>query len=229
MKGILNLLAKANLVELSDEEKAEAGIENIEMPQTEQAAIPPESPEPPPLQNFPQSGNEILDNRPLEDIYVAATLPHSPFPAEKLLRLLDGLRTMDAATRKAAVLAMDVADDNWQINDCIDDAKNKIGALNSYKQYLSSQLQAAEQQSVARIEEIRNGLENATSEIRKQISELEQLLEREITKTAQDTTGIEAGVRAIRETVGRESRRIDAEIERLSEIPAQFKAEKAEL
>lgn len=225
MKGFLNLLAKANLIELSDEEKAEAGIVNLELPQSDQAAAPPEPPELPPLQDMQPTGDGVLESRSIEDIYAAAGLPESPFPAEKLLRLLDGLAAMDAATRKAAVLAMDAADDNWQIGDCIEDAKNKIAALTSYKQYLSSQSQASEQQSVARIEEVRTGMEKASSEIRKQISELEQLLEREISKTAQQTTAIEAGVRAVRETVGRESRRIDTEIERLRQIQAQFKAE----
>jgi hypothetical protein len=170
-------------------------------------------------------GSAIIENRPIDDIYAAASLPQSPFPAEKLLRLLEGLRTMDAATRKAAVQAMDAADDNWQMSDCVDDAKRKVDTLNSYKQLLDAQLLATEQQAVARVEEIRSGLEKSTSEIRKQISELEQLLEREISKSAQQTTAIEAGVRAARETVGRESRRIGSEIERLGEIPAQFAAE----
>ncbi|MBK5273918.1 MAG: hypothetical protein JJE30_02545 [Desulfuromonadales bacterium] len=225
MKGLLNLLAKANLVELSDEEKVEAGIENLDMPSSDQVDVPPDPPEPPPLQNVFPPGSTIIENRPIEDIYAATGLPQSPFPAEKLLRLLEGLRTMDAVTRKAAVQAMDAADDNWQISDCVDDAKRKIDTLNSYKQLLDVQLQAAEQQSVAQVEDIRSGLEKSTSEIRKQISELEKLLEREISKSAQQTTAIEAGVRAARETVGRESRRIGTEIERLGEITAQFVAE----
>lgn len=214
MRGILSLLAKANLVELSEEERAE---------QTEEPIAPPPPVEPPPVVNFPLSDNEIIESRPIEDIYAAAALPPSPFPAEKLLRLLDGLSAMDAATRKAAVVAMDAADDNWQITDSISDAERKIAVLNSYKQFLAAQLQSAEQQSVSKIEEIRSGLENSSSEIRKQISELEQLLEREVTKSAQQTTSIEAGVRNARELAGSESRRIDTEIGRLLEIPAQFK------
>lgn len=225
MKGLLNLLAKANLVELSDEERAESGNENQAMPQSDPMDVPPVAQELSPLQNVFPPGSEILENRPVEDIYAAAGLPQSPYPAEKLLRLLEGLRTMDAATRKSAVQAMDAADDNWQISDCVDDAQRKVGTLNSYKKLLDLQLQTAEQQAVARVEEIRSGLENTSAEIRKQISELELLLEREISKSAQQTTAIEAGVRAARETAGRESRRIGTEIERLSEITAQFTPE----
>ena len=225
MRGILNLLAKANLVELSDEEKAEAGIDNSEMPLTVPEAVQPAAPEPTPLKDLLPLGGEVTENRPVEEIYAAAGLTQPSFPAEKLLRLLDGLRPMDAATRKTAVQAMDAADDNWQIGDCVVDAEQKVAVLNAYKQYLASQLLGAEQQSVARIAEIKSGLENSSTEIRSQIANLEQLLEREITKSAQQTTSIESGVRAVRETVGRESRRIDTEIERLREIPAQFKAD----
>jgi hypothetical protein len=78
-----------------------------------------------------------LEGIALADIFAAAGVPDSPYPAEKLLRLLDGLRAMDAGTRKAAVLAMDAADDNWQIGDCIADADRKISALDAYKQQLN--------------------------------------------------------------------------------------------
>jgi hypothetical protein len=50
------------------------------------------------------------------------------------------------------------------------------------------------------------------------------LLEREVTRAAQETTSVEAGLRAARESVARETRRMDAEIERLREIPNSFKA-----
>jgi hypothetical protein len=212
MNGILKLLAKANLIELSDEEKAEAGLEALEPPQPDEVTEPPAPSEPSPLPDLLTSGSEPPENRPFEEIYAIAGLQEAPFSAEKLLRLLEGLRTMDAVTRKAAVLAMDAADDNWQISECIDDAERKIAVLANYKQQVASQVQTAEQQSVARIAEIRSGAETASSEIRTQIAELEQLLEREITKAAQETTG-------------RESRRIDTEMERLREITTLFKAE----
>lgn len=229
MKGFLNLLARANLVELSDEEKAAAGIDIPDIVAPAEAFEPPVEPEPPPLQNLPPSASGLEEERPVAEIYAAAGMSPSPFPAEKLLRLLDGLRTMDATTRKAAVLAMDAADDNWQISDCIADAERKIAALNAYKQHLAGQLRGTEQQSVEHIGAIKSDLENSSTEIRKQISELEQLLEREITKTAQETTNLESGVRAAREMVGRETRRIDSEIERLREIPTQFKVEKTDI
>jgi prefoldin subunit 5 len=48
-------------------------------------------------------------------------------------------------------------------------------------------------------------LDEATAAIRKQIAELEQLLEREVTRAAQEATSVEAGLRAARESAARES------------------------
>jgi uncharacterized protein YicC (UPF0701 family) len=132
---------------------------------------------------------------------------------------------MDGATRKAAVLAMDAADDNWQVADCVTDAQQKIAALGGFKNLLAAQLQGSEQQAAQKMSDIRAELDTATAAIRQQIAELEQLLQRKISQSAEETTRIEASLRATRETVAREVRRMDAEIERLREIPLQFTTE----
>ena len=213
MKGLMDLLARAKLVEPSDDERhaAEAA--------PEPAAEMPAPPEPAPLSAAELA---VAEGRSFASIFAAAGVTASPFPAEKLLRLLDGLRAMDATTRKAAVLAMDAADDGWEISDCITDAQQKIAALGGFRNHLFAQLQGSEQQAAASSAEIRAELEAATAAIRQQIAELEQLLERKITQSAQATTSIEAELRATREAAAREARRMDAEIERLREIPAQF-------
>ena len=222
MKGILGFLARANLVELTEEERLKAVADgHAETP----GSVPPpeepvaQAPLPPPL-NIEEC--EIADDRPLEEIFSAAGVPESPYPVEKMLRLLDGLRAMDAATRKAAVLAMDAADDNWQIADCVGDAERKIAAIEAYKQHLAAQVEGSEQQVSMQIAELKSALENTTAAIRRQISELEELLQREVAKEAQQTTSLEAGLRATREAAARETRRMAAEVERLSEITLQF-------
>lgn len=218
MKGILDLLAKARLVELSEDERAQASpAEQVAPIQVEQA--PPAEV---PSASLPAAECEIEEGKPLEEVFSLAGLTPAPFPAEKLLRLLDGLRAMDAATRKTAVLAMDAADDNWQIADPILDAQRKIAALEAYKRRLAEQVAGAEKHAGTQIAEIKTGLERTTAEIRTQISELERLLEREVTKAAQQTTSLEAGLRATREAAARELRRMDTEIARLAEIPASF-------
>lgn len=237
MKGILNFLARAKLVELSEDERLAASeadtqtagtsavTENDAAPgrmsqeSVDVSLVAPRTVTAAP--NDPLAGE--AEGIALADIFAAGGVPDSPYPAEKLLRLLDGLRAMDAGTRKAAVLAMDAADDNWQIGDCIADADRKISALDAYKQQLNAQLQDREQQSAEVVNQIKLALDNSTAAIRKQIAELEQLLEREVTRAAQETTSVEAGLHAARESTAREVRRMDAEIERLREIPTSFK------
>lgn len=218
MKGLMDLLARAKLVELSADER-QAAAEMAAEPAADLAAAPAAE-----SSSLPLSATEleVTEGKAFDEVFAAAGVPLSPFPAEKLLRLLDGLRAMDGATRKTAVLAMDAADDNWQIAGCITDAQQKIAALGGYKRHLAAQLQGSEQQAATTMADTRAKLETSTAAIRQQIAELEQLLERTITQSAQETTSIEAGLRATRESVAREVRRMDAEIERLREIPAQF-------
>lgn len=222
MNGLMNFLVRAKLVELSEDER-QAPADSALAPQAS-VEMPPE-PEPPPLPPpVPLTDLDIAEGKAFDEIFAAAAIPPSAFPAEKLLRLLDGLRAMDGTTRKTAVLAMDAADDSWQIVDSVADAQRKIAALASYKQVLAAQLQGSEQVAAAKSGDIRADLESATAAIRQQIAELEQLLERKITQSAQETTNIEANLRATREAVAREVRRMDGEIERLREIPSQFSA-----
>jgi hypothetical protein len=216
MKGLKGLLARARLIELSDAEQADLSPHEDVLPVAEEAAA--QAPAPP----LAVTECEVEEDKPLDKIFELAAVPGSVFPADKLLRLLDGLRTMDAGTRKTAVLAMDAADDGWQIADPLLDAQRKIAALESYKQRLAAQVAGAEEDVSAKIAQIKSSLERTATEIRKQISELEQLLQREVAKAAQETTNLEAGLRATREAAAREVRRMEREIERFAEIPANF-------
>jgi len=221
MKGLMSFLVKAKLVEPSADSEADALAEApVEDSPSIPDATPVDSLAPAPLEDA--SSGEIQEAMPFEAIYQQAGTPSSPFPAEKLLRLLDGLRSMDTVTRKAAVMAMDAADDNWSIADPVQDANRKVAALTAYRQGLSQQLDASAQLAGDRIADGKHALENTVAEIRAQIAQLEQLLEREITRSAQEIAAIEGGQRAAREAVAREQRRLDQEIERLGEIPAGY-------
>jgi hypothetical protein len=221
----MGLLAACKMVNLTPEEEVEYGITPKE---TDTAGVDIPIASDPPTVDTELTETEVpvvtafIDSKPISEIYTEANIPTSPFPAEKLLKLLDGLKAMDIATRKAAVLAMDAADDSWVIDDSINDALYKTDALNKYKLQLTAQLQLAEKQAVDSAEEVKTKQEDTTKDIRQQISELEQLLERVVTQSAQDVTTIEATIRSTREQIGKESRRIDTEIGRLQEISAQF-------
>lgn len=217
MKGLMGLMERAGLVTLSQTER-----ENVTTgSEGDPVVMAPPMPDATVMIKDSAPG-QVTEDRPLEELFALAAVPPSPFPAEKLLRLLDGLRAMDMATRKAAVLAMDAADDNWTIADPVTDAQLKVSALEVYKTALTNQVGKAEENTSAGVEDIKANLERTSGEIRAQITELEQLLQREVAKASDDTTKLEAALRATRESAAREFRRMDKEIERLSEIPATF-------
>lgn len=223
----MRMLAAAKLVNLSEEETAEleaqsssetpsddyaADLGNLEIP----TAAAPEPVAPAVVVT------EIAEGKAFETIFSEANLPTSPFPAERLLRLLDGLQAMDDATRKAAVKAMDAADDTWTIDDPVLDAQRKVGVLEAYSQAVAQQVTQNEQDVAAEVAQLKATEEKAIAEIRQQISGLEKLLEREIQKTAEHINTRQSGLAAERAAAEREHQRVQAEISRLRSIAIQF-------
>ena len=218
----MNLLAAVNLVTLSEEEQAQAQAQaEVEAASMMAPAAPVEvtAPEPAPVQYAPAA---VKSGNSLDEIFRAAGIPASPFPAERLLRLLDGLRAMDEATRKAAVRAMDEADENWNIDDPVLDAQRKINALEGFRQALAAQVSGKKEQAAADIAALKAAQERAVAEIKKQIAEMEKLLEREMQKTAQQIAALETEISALQGETDREAAKMQDEIARLQEIPAQF-------
>lgn len=239
MSGFLKTLAKIGLVELD-----EAGAPAADMSEDEARRIiaeaagrspapaevgPPEldlgEVDPPAVMPIPTS---VLEGRPLEEIYAEAEVRSSPFPAEKLLRLLDGLMVMDAASRKTAVQAMDSADDSWTIEDPILDARRKIQALELARQGLQSVAADAAQTAEADLLAHDEYQEKATAEIRGQIAELETLLQKELERVASDRQNVKTQLEATRQAVDRESKRLDAEVTRLRHIEELFASSPAQ-
>ncbi|OQA34326.1 MAG: hypothetical protein BWY57_00535 [Betaproteobacteria bacterium ADurb.Bin341] len=217
MKGIMDLLVAAKLVTLSEEEAQQSQYAKLpEDSAIAPDATPSESPVAVCLEGVAEPGQSF------EEIFRAAGIPVSPFPAERLLRLLDGLRAMDDNTRKAAVRAMDEADENWTIDDPVLDAQRKIAALEAFRQGLDSEVRAKQEKMTAEIAALNTRQEQTSSEIRRQISELEKLLEREMRKTMEEVASLESEYKALQSIVGREGARIEEEIARLRQIPAQF-------
>lgn len=225
MKGIMDLLVAAKLVTLSEEEQAQAAAEEaagaaVTTPAAAEEPPPPLMPsEPPPVHYVTEA---VAPGLSFEELYREAHIPSSPFPAERLLRLLDGLRAMDEATRKAAVRAMDEADENWNIDDPVLDAQRKIQALDAFCQALEAKMARRKEQAAADMANLKAAHEQTSREIRKQISELEKLLDRETQKTAEKMAALEAECNTLQNQVDSEKTRMQQEIARLSEISAQF-------
>lgn len=232
MRGVMKLLAAARLVDLSEEEAAAmedtapAAEPDYSTMGLGAAATPSSSELPPPLPSAaelqPALVSDIVEGKPFDTIFAEAGVPPSPYPAERLLRLIDGLRAMDENTRSTAVRAMDAADDSWTIEDPVIDAQRKMQALQSYSDALVQQLDSTEQQTAAEIASLQSAEHNAVAEIRKQIDGLEKLLEREMQKTASTIATRQAEVSAARAAAQREMQRVEAEVARLRDIALQF-------
>jgi len=179
---------------------------------------PKKTPPPPPA----KGGGPVQEGVPFGDLYAAEGIPRSPYAAEKLLRLLDGLRAMEPSVRKTAILAMDEADETWTVDDAVVDAQRKIRALQGAQGRLAASTAAGEtkaQQDLAAQEKYK---EEATATIRKQIEDLEKLLEEELKKVAEERASIHSRLEEQRKAAARESHRLEQEIVRLDQVGITF-------
>ncbi len=158
----------------------------------------------------------------LEQIYADGGVAPSLYPAERLLRLLDGLSAMDEATRLMAIKAMDAADESWSIEDPLADAAAKAQALSAHAQQLQANLQALQSQTQTRLDAIAARQEQVVGDIRKQINELEALVARELSRAAADTATQQADLKAAQDQTARELGEIAQLSQRLQSLSSQF-------
>ena len=236
MSKFLKALARMNLVELDEEETSQPsprdGDEDIDKILAETRALmgqadgapataesAPQAEAAPPPVSVPA---EIKEGQAFEEIYAAAGISESPYPAEQMLKLLDGLKAMGPKERKMAVMAMDSADDRWTISDPVLDAQRKIATLQTETQRLEAFQAQAEAQAQADLEAQETYKAQASSTIRQQISELEELLEQELRKVADEKAAIHVRVEAARSAVVREKARYEQHIETLYVLSTTF-------
>lgn len=218
MKGVMEFLEKAGLV--TQEMPSPAGVPVDDAPAASarpglstltKAEIGLASPPGPSALN-------------LAELYASAGVPVSVYPAERLLRLIDGLSAMDEATRNLAIKAMDEADESWTIADPLDDASAKLQALATHAARIREDLQLFETETQKRLADIRVRHELRVGEIRKQMSELEALLAREVTRGDEECANQEANLAVAREKAAREMGDIAQSSSALQRLGAQFGA-----
>jgi hypothetical protein len=213
MGKLLRGLHKLGLVEIENEP--------VPVPAAEPALAEPNVP-PADAPATPLPPSDIVENRPFEDLYQEQQIPPSPYSAEKLLKVLEGLRAMQPEMRRTAVLAIDSADDSWAIEDAVLDAMRKIKVLEAAKQGLTQAAQSAATSAQAELQAREQQQQEAITRIRKQIADMEAMLAREVEGAARDKADIQAAKRAAEEACLRERMRIDAQISLLQEVPRNF-------
>lgn len=213
MKGVMGFLEKAGLVRM------DGPPEDVAPTSTPGPDI--QSPASPPVIETPVNVAAALK---LDDIYAKAGVPASLYPAERLLRLIEGLSAMDAGTRLMAIKAMDAADESWTIDDPLTDARTKAEALAMHAELLQLNLQALERDTQARIEAVTARREQVVGDIRQQMSELDALMSREVARAAQDIAGQEAQLQAAREHTAGQLASLTQLSQQLHNLSAQFGA-----
>jgi hypothetical protein len=224
MKGMFDFLEKAGLV-TRDEPAAPAApaIEiNIEpmappAPAASSTAAPAASPVA--ALSAVAGTTATLD---LDTIYAQAGIAPAQYPAERLLRLIDGLSAMDEATRLMAIKAMDAADESWTIADPLSDAATKIVALAAYGDDLKLRLQQVEAHTQTQLNSVLARQEMVVGDIRKQVSELEALAARELARAEQETAAQQASLQAARDQTTAELAAIAQASARLQSLASQF-------
>ncbi|MEN8260015.1 MAG: hypothetical protein ABFS02_05420, partial [Pseudomonadota bacterium] len=164
----------------------------------------------------------IEENRSFDDIYTAAGIAESPFSADKLLKLLDALGNLPEDTRKQAVIAMDAAEESWTIEDPLLDAQRRIQALENERGRLGDQADRAESEAAKALQAQTQYEQEAVAQIRRQIADLEALMEREVRSVAESRERIKAQSKSTREACRREQSRLERELGRLQQIEKMF-------
>jgi hypothetical protein len=228
MRGFMRALEKAGLVERDGSEEPVdnstiATGEDVDALIARELAQAP-TPAQQAAQEAPPSGAPVdaIEARSFESIFAEAAIPASPFPAEKMLRLLDGLKTMDLASRKMAVEAMDAADDSWTVDDAVLDAQRKILALTSEKDRINTQTQqlVAQNQQLAQAREEQQ--RSKVEALRLEIAELERAMATEIASTSADKATLMAAGENAKLAAQREATRLNTEIERMNSLTSLF-------
>lgn len=223
MKGVMSFLEKAGLVSLEPEAVGSANPPPGESPSASSE----------PAAEIPAPGGQATAASPaaapmpggsldLAQIYASAGVPASVYPAERLLRVLDGLAAMDVHTRHLTIRAIDEADESWTIDDPVRDAAAKIAALDQHRAQIETALKEVESQTAARAEASRNKLDQVVGEVRRQMAELDALIQREQARAAQEQATLEANLNLARELTARELAELEQQRTRLSTLTSQF-------
>jgi hypothetical protein len=224
MGKLLRVLEKVGLVESEADASAQDSAPDP-APEIEPAAMAQEvvADAPPPVL---VDGN-LQEQRPFDDIYAEQGVESAAFSADKLLRILDGLAALDPVSRKAAVIALDSADDSWSLDEVLADAERRTRALDAAKRQLEAHVRSALQEAREAIEARDQKQNDAVTRIRQQITDLEALLQREVTRSTEEKAALEANARATKDACVRESARLDQERTRLGRIAEIFGTDKA--
>lgn len=171
----------------------------------------------------PESTVAIEEGLEFADIYARQGVAVAPFPVERLMKLVEGLRTLDPTTRRAAITAMDVADETWSMDHVLADADAKVLALRGHQQALKAIAENIAQSNRERIATLETDRDGAVAALREQIAALEAQIQEAVGSTAAEVAKLQSQSESAKAALQRETLRIDATILNLEELVGQFR------
>lgn len=157
-------------------------------------------------------------------IFARQGVADAGFPVERLIKLVDGLKALDPTTRRAAITAMDVADETWSMDQVLADADAKIAALRGHQRHLQGNADALVQANQARIAELESSRDTRLADLRQQIAVLEAQIQDAVGATAADIARLQSESESNKAALARETQRLDAQVLSLEELAAQFRS-----
>jgi hypothetical protein len=157
------------------------------------------------------------------DIYGRQNVAEASFPVERLLKLVEGLRALDPTTRRAAIMAMDVADETWSMDQVLADADAKLAALRGHQRQMQQAADSVVQANRERVAALESSRDTRVGELRQQIATLEAQIHDAIGTTAADVAKLQSESESNKAALLRETQRIDAHSLNLQELVAQFR------
>jgi hypothetical protein len=231
MASLKKILEAARLIEPVEPMRPRPAVEDNDIDAIIRRAAQAESVAPPPIPGGAAADTVdigaiagIEEGLAFADIYGRQGVADASFPVERLLKLVDGLRTLDPATRRAAIMAMDVADETWSMEQVLADADAKLAALRGHQRHMQGTADALVKANLERVSALETSRDGRVAELRQQIAALEAQIHDAIGTTAADVAKLQSESESNKAALQRETQRIDAQVLDLEELCAQFRA-----
>jgi hypothetical protein len=230
MASLKKILEAARLIEPAESARAPAasGDDDIDAiirraAQAEAVASSPAATAEPTASAAAADAVGVEEGLSFADIFGRQGVAEAQFPVERLLKLVEGLRTLDPATRRAAITAMDVADETWSMDQVLADADAKVAALRGHQRQMQGAADGIVQANRERVAALESSRDGRLAELRQQIAALEAQIQEVVGTTAADVAKLQSESESNKAALLRETQRIDAHILNVEELVAQFR------
>jgi hypothetical protein len=233
MATLKKILEAARLIERTDEASVEPASTSVASASDDDldalirraaaGEAAPATAKPATVEEPPVPAVSIEEGLDFADIFARQGVAVAPFPIERLIKLVEGLRALDPTTRRAAITAMDVADETWSMDHVLADADAKILALRGHQQALRAIAENTTGTNRERIAALESERDAAVASLREQIAALETQIQDAVGGTAAEVAKLQSQTESGKAALQRETLRLDAQILNLEELAAQFR------